>query len=96
MTAPRPHRRRPGSPVALVAAAASALGLSACESPEQFLGVSIATLGVVGLLALVFIAVAIIDLVKRPMPLVEKLVWAAVIWFVPFIGAIVYWFIGRK
>ena len=82
------------TPALLTAAAATSL--TACDSPESFLGGSLVTVGIVGLLALALIIYAIVDLIKSPMDLTMKLVWGVVIWVVPFLGALAYLFIGRK
>ena len=84
---------RPLLPVAVLLASLATTG---CESPEQFLGVSLATALLVGLAALVLIVVAVIDLLRSPMPLTEKVIWGLVIWFVPFVGAIVYLIVGKR
>ena len=81
---------------ALLAAAAAATTLTACDSPESFLGGSLVTIGIVGLLALALIIYAVLDLIKSPLDLTMKLVWGVVIWVVPFLGALAYLFIGRK
>ena len=67
-----------------------------CDSAAEFVGGSLLTAGIIFLLAIIFIVVAVLDLVKRPMAIVEKLIWAAIIFFVPFIGSVVYWIFGRR
>jgi len=71
------------------------LGLAACTG-EEFLGGSLASIGIIGLLALALIVYAILDLIKSPMSSTNKIIWGLIIWIVPFIGAIVYLVIGRK
>ena len=69
--------------------------LTAC-SGEEFLGGSIATMGILGILALALIIYAIIDLIKSPMDTTSKIIWGIVIWIIPFLGAILYLLIGRR
>ena len=84
------------SNLALVATLASILGLSACDSVEGFLGGSILTAGILGLLALILIIYAVVDLIRRPLPASNKLIWGVVIIIFPFIGALLYLLIGRN
>ncbi len=81
---------------ALALALLSALALSACDSGAEFLGGSLLTLGIVGILALILIAYAIMELLKSNLSSTEKIIWGIVIWVVPFIGAILFLVIGRK
>ena len=81
-------------PLALTLAAAA--GLTGCDSPESFLGGSILTVGIVGLLALALIVYAIVDLVKSPMDATTKIIWGIAIWVLPFIGAIAYLVIAKR
>ena len=74
----------------------SALLVTGCDSAAEFVGGSLLTAGIIFLLAIIFIVVAVLDLVKRPISIVEKLIWAAIIFFVPFIGSVVYWILGRR
>lgn len=80
---------------AVATALLAALGLSACDSPEAFVGGSLLTVSILGIVALALIVYAIIDLIRRPMPLVNKVIWGVIIWVLPFIGAIVYLVFGR-
>ena len=75
--------------------AATTLLVGGCDSPESFLGGSLLTISIIGLAALALIIYAVFDLISSPKPLVEKLIWGAVICIVPFIGALAYLFIGR-
>ena len=76
--------------------ATASLTLVACDSPESFLGGSLVTFGIVGLLALALILYAVVDLVKSPKPIGEKVLWGLAIWFLPFIGAIAYLVVGKN
>lgn len=71
------------------------LALTGCDSPESFLGGSLLTVGIVGLLAIALIIYAIVDLYKSPLDLTTKLLWGVAIWVLPFIGAIAYLLIGK-
>ena len=56
-------------------------------------GIGIYLIG--SLLALLVVVFAVIDLVKKPYSTEKKLIWGAIIFFIPFLGAILYFFIGR-
>lgn len=77
-------------------ASLTATTLAGCDSPESFLGGSILTIGIAGLLALALIIYAIVDLLKSPMDTGAKILWGIVIWVVPFLGAIAYLLIGKR
>ena len=83
-------------PAPLLLTAAAATSLTACDSPESFLGGSLVTVGIVGLLALALIVYAVIDLIKSPLDITAKVLWGLAIWLLPFIGALAYLFVGRK
>lgn len=74
----------------------STLALTACDSPESFLGGSLLTFGILGLLALALIIYAVLDLIKSSRPMTEKVIWGVAIWVLPFIGAIAYLVVGKK
>lgn len=74
---------------------AIALSLISCTG-EEFLGGSIASLSIGGLIALALIIYAIVDLVQSSMETTNKIIWGLVIWIIPFVGAILYLLIGRK
>ena len=83
-------------PAALALLIALTVGLAGCDSPESFLGGSILTIGIAGLLALALIIYAIVDLVRGPLDTGAKILWGIVIWVVPFLGAIAYLLIGKR
>ena len=83
-------------PAALALLIALTAGLAGCDSPESFLGGSILTIGIAGLLALALIIYAIVDLVRGPLDTGAKILWGIVIWVVPFLGAIAYLLIGKR
>ena len=87
-----PLRKAPLTAIATVAAATT---LTACDSAESFLGGSLLTVGIVGLVALALIIYAVLDLIKSPKPLTEKLLWGVAIWVLPFVGAIAYLIVGK-
>ena len=72
------------------------LTFSACDSPEGFLGGSILAMGLLGIVALALILYACYELITSSADLTTKIIWGVVIWFIPFIGAILYLLIGRK
>lgn len=51
---------------------------------------------IIGLLLLAIWVWAIIDILKRPMSGLMKVVWVALVVFLPFIGVILYLLIGRS
>lgn len=57
-------------------------------------------LGIVALIiGLVLLAIwiwAIVDILKRPMSLLMKIIWIALVIFLPFIGVLLYIFLGRN
>ena len=57
-------------------------------------GIGIYLIG--SLLALLVVVFAVIDLVKKPYSTEKKLIWGAIIFFIPFLGAILYFLIGRN
>ena len=81
---------------ALSLALLSAVALSACDSAAGFFGGSVLTLGIVGVLALILIIYAIMELLKSNLSTTEKIIWGIVIWVIPFIGAILFLVIGKK
>lgn len=62
-------------------------------------GEAILGLGAVGIiLAILYFAViiwAVVDITKKSYTITKKLVWVAVIIIIPFIGAILYFLIGK-
>ena len=51
---------------------------------------------IVSILAFIVVVLAVLDLVKKPYPTEKKLIWGAIIFFIPFLGAILYFLIGRN
>lgn len=51
---------------------------------------------IIGLLLLAIWIWAIVDILKRPMSNLMKVVWVALVIFLPFIGVILYLLIGRS
>jgi len=86
----------PQNKLALLTLLLSSLILTACDSLAGFVGGSILTVSILGVLALVLIIFAIIDLIRRPMDMTTKIIWGVVIWVLPFIGAIAYLIMGRN
>ena len=50
---------------------------------------------IVGIILLLIWIWAVIDILKRPMPALMKLIWIALVIFLPFLGVILYLFFGR-
>lgn len=40
--------------------------------------------------------IALIQILKRDSPTDQKILWAALAWFIPFVGPILWWSIGSK
>ncbi|MCP9236235.1 PLD nuclease N-terminal domain-containing protein [Lewinella sp. JB7] len=57
-------------------------------------GMGIMAIG--GILALIIIVLAVLDLIKKPYPMEKKLIWGAIIFFIPFLGALLYFILGRN
>lgn len=51
---------------------------------------------IIGILLLAIWIWAIVDILKRPMSGLLKVVWIALVIFLPFIGVIIYLLIGRS
>lgn len=50
---------------------------------------------IIGIILLLIWIWAVIDILKRPMNGLMKLIWIALVIFLPFIGVILYLFFGR-
>ncbi len=57
-------------------------------------GIGIWAIG--SILLLIIVVLAVIDLLKKPYPIEKKLIWGAIILFIPYLGAILYFIIGRN
>jgi hypothetical protein len=56
-------------------------------------GIGIWAIG--SIILFILLVIAVIDLVKKPYPIEKKLIWGAVILFIPYLGAIAYLLIGK-
>lgn len=72
------------------------LTFASCESGAEFLGVSLLIFSIGGIVALILIIIAILDLIQSSRPLPEKLFWGVVIWVIPVIGALIYLLVGKS
>ena len=52
--------------------------------------------GVLGLIVLILDIIAIVDVLKTSMDTTKKLLWILLILFLPVIGMIIYFLIGKK
>lgn len=52
--------------------------------------------GIFGLIILILDIIAILDIVKSGMDSVKKLIWVLVVLFLPVIGMILWFVIGKK
>lgn len=50
---------------------------------------------IIGVILLLIWIWAVVDILKRPMPGLMKLIWIALVIFLPFLGVILYLFFGR-
>ena len=57
-------------------------------------GIGIYLIG--SIILLILLVYAVIDLVSKPYPMEKKLIWGAIILFIPYLGAIAYLLIGRN
>ncbi len=57
-------------------------------------GIGIWAIG--SILLLIIVVLAVLDLLKKPYPMEKKLIWGAIILFIPYLGAILYFIIGRN
>lgn len=75
------------------------LGLTACGedvSAGEAIGAGIGIYVIGSILAFILIVLAVLDLIKKPYPLEKKLIWGAVILVIPFLGALLYFILGRN
>ena len=63
---------------------------------DIFAEVSITVLVVLAIIALLLPIVALIDIVKNEFSDVNKIVWILVVLFLPILGSILYFLIGRN
>ncbi|MBI1367727.1 MAG: hypothetical protein GC162_03645 [Planctomycetes bacterium] len=52
--------------------------------------------GILGIVYLILVIIALIDIIKGSMDSTKKLIWVLVTIFVPYVGAILYFLIGKK
>ena len=82
-----------------VLTSALAVLLTACGDDVSAGGVIAGGLGIYAIgsiLAFIIIVLAVLDLIKKPYPTEKKLIWGAIILFIPFLGALLYFIIGRN
>lgn len=65
-------------------------------SAGEVIGAGIGIYVIGSILALILIVLAVLDLVKKPYPVEKKLIWGAVILVIPFLGAVLYFLLGRN
>lgn len=61
-----------------------------------FAEVSITVLVILGIIALLLPIIALIDIVKNEFSGANKIIWILVVLFLPILGSILYFLIGRK
>lgn len=72
--------------------------LSSC-SEEALAGLvagSVAVYVIGAIILFILVILALIDLYKKPYPLNKKLMWLLIILIIPYIGAILYFAVGRS
>jgi hypothetical protein len=62
---------------------------------DTFAGVSITVLAILGIIALLLPIIALIDIVKNEFSGVNKIIWILVVLFLPILGSVLYFLIGR-
>lgn len=77
---------------------ASAFTLTGCEGEDVLaFGAGLGIFGIILAIVLFIMVIwAVVDIFSKPYPLPKKLVWLLVIFFIPYIGAILYFVMGRK
>lgn len=50
----------------------------------------------IGIFVVLIPIIALIDVLTSKFPGIKKIIWVLVILFFPFLGAVVYYFVGRK
>lgn len=71
--------------------------LSGCEEAAAGIlagGVAIWAIG--GLILFILVILAVVDLLRKPYDMGKKILWLVIILVVPYIGAILYFMIGRS
>ncbi len=71
---------QPGPPAGLFAAFGVVWCMAMLVVPVQF----------------VMAVIAMVQVLKRNAPTDQKILWAAVVWFMPILGSILWWTIGTK
>ncbi|WP_116125917.1 PLD nuclease N-terminal domain-containing protein [Lewinella sp. IMCC34183] len=57
-------------------------------------GIGIYVIG--SILAFLLVVWAVVDLLKKPYPMEKKIIWGIVILVIPFLGAVLYFVLGRN
>ncbi|WP_157976114.1 PLD nuclease N-terminal domain-containing protein [Lewinella sp. IMCC34191] len=73
--------------------------LTACGedvSAGEAVGAGIGIWAIGSILAFILVVWAVIDLVQKPYPMEKKLIWGVVILVIPFLGAVLYFILGRN
>ena len=78
---------------------ALAVLLTACGedvSAGEAVGAGIGIWAIGSILAFILVVLAVVDLIKKPYPMEKKLIWGVVILVIPFLGAVLYFILGRN
>ena len=73
--------------------------LTACGedvSAGEAVGAGIGIWAIGSILAFILVVLAVVDLIKKPYPMEKKLIWGVVILVIPFLGAVLYFILGRN
>ncbi|MGB3799609.1 MAG: PLD nuclease N-terminal domain-containing protein [Lewinella sp.] len=79
---------------ALVAVLLTACGEDVSAGEAVGAGIGIWAIG--SILAFILVVLAVLDLIKKPYPMEKKLIWGVVILVIPFLGAVLYFILGRN
>lgn len=83
----------------LTLTAVLAVLLTACGedvSAGEAVGAGIGIWAIGSILAFILVVLAVLDLIKKPYPMEKKLIWGVVILVIPFLGAVLYFILGRN
>lgn len=84
--------------LAALTATLSTMLLSGCteEAARGVVAGSVALYAIGGIILFLLVIFALVDIVKSSAPTSKKLLWVLIILIIPFVGAILYFLMGRE